>query len=324
MIVDWKSKRPLVTTCMALSIALLIQSPCISAVGQTAISTVPNATEIQTSPATGQESTVLSDSGSLSTTIEKTLGEITFVVQDMYYDGHIALLTMRQTASQADAVIVDEVFGDSTNDNPLYGGAGKTVIPTYFDISFFTKMDGQKPNYFNASGGSMNSGNPLNCYGILSLLPLDVSPTSVKAEVTIATLTPQLDTYEEMDRFILDIPKTDEPLVDAALDLDVGSTVVKHITISRTSLFLVVYVYHQPVERNGDRSFSVYSCGGAVLKDAFSNMEELANDGWECVERAYVLSKNDPLPEALRLHYNGGTAKDLAVDLTTGTVEVLE
>jgi hypothetical protein len=32
----------------------------------------------------------------------------------------------------------------------------------------------------------------------------------------------------------------------------------------------------------------------------------------------------DPLPEALRLHYDGETSKNLEVDLTTGSVEVLE
>ena len=155
-------------------------------------------------------------------------------------------------------------------------------------------------------------------------MPLDVSPDSVEAVITIATLTQQLDTYEEMDSLIVNIPKTDKPLVDAALDLDVGPTVIKHIVVSRTPQMLVVDVYHQPVEGRGISSFSVSSLGDAVLEHSFSDTLDPDKAGWVREDNTFALGKDDPLPEALRLYYAGGTAKDLKVDLTAGTVEVLE
>ena len=315
---DWKNKKRHVTICIVLSISLLLQFPCSLAVGQAAAST-----QLKAAATASQEQTVRLSNASTGPKAQKTLGNVTFAIQNMYYDGHVAMLTMQRTASQPDAMIVDEVFRDSKDSNPLYEGEEETGIPTYCDISFYTKIDGEKPDYLGASGGGMNSGNPLDSYGLLSYIPLDVSPASVKAVITMATLTPQLDTDKEMDSITVDIPKTDKPLVDADLDLDMGPTVVKHIVISRTPLLLVVLVYHQPAEATGDHSFSVYPCGGAALKDDSSTIEDLDEKGWVCVERTFSLSMDDPLPEALQLHYNGGAAKDLKVNLSTATVEML-
>lgn len=262
----------------------------------------------------------------LSEGMEITLGSVTFAVQDIYYDGRVAMLTMQQTTSQPDVVIVDEVFRDSTDGNPVHGGEGEIghIIPTYCDISFYYEKNGERVDNLGASGGGMSRGNPLDSYGLMSSMPLDASPDSVEAVITIATLTPQLDTYEEIDSLIFDIPKTDKPLVDAALDLDVGPTVVKHIVVSRTPLLLVIHVYHQLVEGKGHRSFSVYPYGDAVLSHRSSDIEDLEDEGWVRVDSTFALGKDDPLPEALRLHYDGGTAKELKVDLIAGTVEVLE
>lgn len=262
----------------------------------------------------------------LSEGMELALGNVTFAVQDIYYDGRVAMLTMRQTASEPDAVMVYEIFRDSTDGKPVYGVEGETghIIPTYCDISFYYEKDGERVGNLGAGGGSTSRGNPLDSYGLMSSMPLDVSPDSVEAVITIATLTPQLDTYEEMDSLIVDIPKTDKPLVDAALDLDVGPTVVKHIAVSRTPLLLVVHVYHQLVEGKGHRSFSVCPYGDAVLEHRSSDTNDLEEEGWVRVDRTFALGKDDPLPEALLLHYDGGTAKELKVDLTAGTVEVLD
>ena len=263
----------------------------------------------------------------LSEGMEKTLGSVTFAVQDVYYDGRVAMLTMRRTASRPDAVMVDEIFRDSTDGNPVYGGEGETgrIIPTYCDISFYYERDGEKvSNWGFGGGGGTRTGNPLISYGFMSSMPLDVSPDSVEAVVTMATLTPQLDTHEEMDSLIFDIPKTDTPLVDAALDLDLGPTVVKHIVVSRTPLLLVVHVYHQLAEGMGHRSFSVHPYGDAVLDHRSSDINDMEEEGWVRVDRTFALGKDDPLPEALRLRYEGGTAKEIKVDLVTGTVEALE
>jgi beta-lactamase regulating signal transducer with metallopeptidase domain len=316
MIANWKNKGRIATICIVLCVALLIPVLCTSAVGQTAASAGPNATKIP-APA---------DTTSQEKKMEKTLGNITFAVQDMYYDGRVAMLTMQRTASQPDVVMVDEVFRDSTDGNPVYGGEGETghMIPTYCDISFYHEIAGKRVDILSGGGGGMASGNPLDSYGFTSAMPLDISPDSVKAIVTIATLTPQLDTYEQEDSLIVDIPKTATPLVDAALDLDMGSTVVKHIVVSRTPLLLVVHVYHQPEEGKGYRFFSVHAYGDAVLKHRSSDTEDMEEAGWVQECSTYYLSKDDPLPEALRLHYGGGTSKELIVDLTAGTVEVLE
>ncbi len=261
----------------------------------------------------------------LSEGMEKTLGSVTFTVQDIYYDGRVAMLTMQQTASQPDAVMVDEVFRDSTDGTPVFGAeeAGP-IIPTYCDISFYYAKDGEQVRNVGASGGGTARGNPLDSYGLMSFMPLDVSPDSVNASITIATLTPQLDTYEEKDSLNFDIQKTDKPLVDAALDLDLGPTIVKHIVVSRTPLLLIVHVYHKAVDGNGYSSFSVYPYGGAVLQHSSSDAQNLETEGWVRVNHAFTLEKDDPLPQALRLHYDSGTAKDLKVDLTASTVEVLE
>ncbi|MEA5016650.1 MAG: hypothetical protein VB099_19020 [Candidatus Limiplasma sp.] len=262
----------------------------------------------------------------LSEGTEKTLGSVTFAVQDIYYDGRVAMLTMRQTASQPGAVILDEVFRDSPDGTPVHGGEGETgpIIPTYCDIRFFYEADGERAGNWGRSGGSISKGNPLDSYGLMSSMPLDVSPDSVEAVITIATLTPRLDTYEEMDGLTVAIPKTDKPLVDAALDLDIGPTVVKHIVVSRTPQLLVVHVYHQLAGGKGHRSFSISPYGNAALEHSSSDTQDLAEEGWVRVERTYALDKDDPLPEALRLHYDGGAAKELKVDLTAGTVEALE
>lgn len=262
----------------------------------------------------------------LSEGVEKTLGSVTFAVQNVYYDGRVAMLTMRRTASQPDVVMVDEVFRDSTDGNPVHGGEGEIghIIPTYCDISFYYEKDGERIDNLCVCGGGMISGNPLDSYHLMLSMPLDVSPDSVEAVITIATLTPPLDTYEEMDSLIFDIPKTDKPLLDVAVDLDVGPTVVKHIVVSRTPLLLVIHVYHQPVEEKGHRSFSVYPYGDAMLEHRSSDTEDLEEKGWVRVDLTFALGKDDPLPEALRLHYDGGAAKELKVDLNAGTVEVLE
>ncbi len=256
---------------------------------------------------------------------ESTLGDVTFAVQDIYYDGRVAMLAMRQTASRPDAVMVDEVFRDRTDGTPVYGGDGETghIIPTYCDIRFYYEKDGQRIDNLGACGGSTNKGNPLDSYGLMAYMPPDVSPDSVEAVVTIATLTPELDTHQEMDSLVLDIPKTDQPLVDVALDLDVGPTVVKHIVVSRTPRLLVVHVYHQPAAGQDHRSFSVSSFGGAPLDHSASDTEDL-EEGLVRVFHAFTLDKDGPLPEALRLKYDGGAAKELKVDLTAGTVDVLE
>ena len=327
MIANWKKKGRIATICIALSAALLIPVLCTSAVGQTAASAPPNGAEIQAPADTAsQEKPVHSNNASTSQGMERTLGSVTFVVQDIYYDGRVAMLTMQQTASHSDAVMVDEIFRDSADGNPVHGGEGEAgrIIPTYCDISFYHEIDGERVYILGAGGGGMSSGNPLDTYGFMSSNLLDVSPDSVEAVITMATLTPQMDTYEEMDSLTLDIPKTDKPLVDAALDLDVGPTVVKHIVVSRTPLLLVVHVYHQPVQGEGYRSFSVNPYGDAVLKHRSSDTKDLEEAGWVRADNTFVLGKDDPLPQALRLHYNGGTAKELKVDLTAGTVEVLE
>ena len=316
MIANWKNKGRIATICIALCAALLIPVLCTSAVGQTAATAGPDATGIPPS----------ADTASQEEKMEKTLGSITFAVQDMYYDGRVAMLTMRRTASQPDAVMVDEIFRESTDGTPVYKTEGDTgrIIPTYCDISFYHEINGERVDDLGTGGGDKSMGNPLDSYGLASSMPLDVSPDSVEAVITIATLTPQLDTYEEMDSLIVNIPKTDKPLVDAALDLDVGPTVVKHIVVSRTPQMLVVDVYHQPVEGGGISSFSVSSLGDAVLEHSSSDTLDPDKAGWVREDNTFALGKDDPLPEALRLYYAGGTAKDLKVDLTAGTVEVLE
>ena len=260
----------------------------------------------------------------LSEGMEKTLGSVTFAVKEIYYDGRVAMLTVRQTAPQSDAVLVDEIFRASPENNPAYGGEGDAghTIPTYCDISISYEKDGERIGGLGARGGSMSRGNPLDSYGLMSSMPLEVSPDSVEALITIATLTRQLDAYEEMDSLRLDIPKTDRPLVDAALDLDVGPTAVRHIVVSHTPELLIVHVYHQLSEGEGGRDFSVYPCGDTVLEHRYGDTEVMEGNGWVRVNKGFALGKGDPRPEALRLHYDGGTAKELIVDLVAGTVEV--
>jgi len=233
------------------------------------------------------------------------------------------MITMLRTTLQPDMLITDEVLSPIADNNTSYAKVGNTDIPTYCDISFYINRNGEQPEYLETSGGGMCSGNPLNSYALVMLKRLDASPNNMKATVTIATLSPQLNVFTEKANITIDVPRTDQPLVDAALDLDVGPTVVKHIVISRTPLLLVVQVYHQPAEESGDHSFSITSYGDVVLKDDFSDVSDLDDKSLVCVEKAFLLEKDDPLPKALRLHNNGKAAKDLKVDLTTGTVDVL-
>ncbi len=254
-----------------------------------------------------------------------TMDAVTYTVQWVYYDGRVAEIGLLQTPNLADVALVDALSFDpnAMDQEPMSvaAKAGKTVVGSYCEVAFDPNVS--TPGVRHGGGGTF-AGAILQGYEWLSL-PLGVSPESVEATVTTGVRTsPEQGEYDEWGGFAVAIPRADKPLIGEETDLDLGATRVKHVAVSRTPSRLVVNVFHTPVSERAYPSFTAYAMDGTALHESGNEANDAAKSGLVHAEAAYDIAEGEPLPDAIRLHYNGAPAKELLVDLAAGTVTILD
>ena len=246
------------------------------------------------------------------------VAEIAYKTLWAYYDGRVAEICIQQTAKEPNVSLKSAMWNECFSEPSEDGGI---TIGSYCEFSFsYEGSTGQEL----WRGGGTNEGRSIEDSAYL-FLPKEASPAFVDVDVTVGARTKDDHEDDKGDSFTVRIPKEGNPLLEKDELFDLGGTQVTYITVSRTPSKLVLNLYHRPTVELASQSFNVFSAddtalANIVLSDTHPNMP----GGLVWMEKSYDLPLGEPVPTKLRLHYNGGLAKELLLHLDTGEVEILE